>query len=118
LIPIRDANKVKLSLYLTKYYAMKAYGGSVCTDPHVLGLVGGEWSSSRFCTFTSGKQPTVLFALEARWVTQPVWALQFDSRYGQECSHLHIVQIGSGVYPPSYPTGTGRLFPGGKEGGA
>jgi hypothetical protein len=43
------SGKVKLSLYLTKHYAMKTYGG-VDVQIHVFltsALVGGEWSASR-----------------------------------------------------------------------
>jgi hypothetical protein len=42
---------------------------------------------------------------------------EFESRWGQEFSVLHIVQIGSGVHPASYPMGTGGSFPGGKAAG-
>jgi hypothetical protein len=43
---------------------------------------------------------------------------EFESRQGQEFSFLHVVQIGSGVHPTSYPMGTGGSFPGGKAAGA
>jgi hypothetical protein len=36
----------------------------------------------------------------------------------QEFFLLHSVQAGSGVYPTSYPMGTGGFFPGGKAAGA
>jgi hypothetical protein len=44
------------------------------------------------------------------------WAgrLGFDSRQGQKFALRHIVQIGSGAHPASYPMGTGGFFPGGK----
>jgi hypothetical protein len=42
---------------------------------------------------------------------------EFESRYGQEFSHLHIVQTGSGVHPISYPIGTEGSFPEGKAAG-
>jgi hypothetical protein len=39
---------------------------------------------------------------------------------GKKCPLLHIVQTDSGVYPASYPVGTGERvsFPGGKASGA
>jgi hypothetical protein len=33
---------------------------------------------------------------------------------GQEFSLLHVIQIGSGAHPASYPMGIGSSFPGGK----
>jgi hypothetical protein len=39
---------------------------------------------------------------------------EFESRYGQECSLLHVSQTGSGTHPASYQMGTGGSFPGGK----
>jgi hypothetical protein len=39
---------------------------------------------------------------------------EFKSRYGQEFSLLHVVQIGSGIHPTSYPIDTYRSFPGGR----
>jgi hypothetical protein len=39
---------------------------------------------------------------------------EFESRYGQEFSLLHIVQTGSGVHPTSYRMDTGGSFPGRK----
>jgi hypothetical protein len=32
-------------------------------------------------------------------------------RQGKEFSFLHVVKIGSGVHPASYPMGTGGSFP-------
>jgi hypothetical protein len=43
---------------------------------------------------------------------------EFESRWGQELSRLHVVQTGSGAHPTSYPIGTGFSFPGGKAAGA
>jgi hypothetical protein len=43
---------------------------------------------------------------------------EFESRWGQEFSHLQVIQTGSGVHPTSYPMGTGGSFPGGKVAGA
>jgi hypothetical protein len=37
---------------------------------------------------------------------------------GANCSHLHVVQIGSGAQPASYPIDTGDPLPGVKEAGA
>jgi hypothetical protein len=31
---------------------------------------------------------------------------EFESRWGQKCSLLHVVQTGSETYPDSYPMGT------------
>jgi hypothetical protein len=54
--------KVKLSLCLIKYYAMKAYGGvDVQIDIFLTtALAGGERSASRPGRFTPGKEPPVL----------------------------------------------------------
>jgi hypothetical protein len=38
------------------------------------------------------------------WMTD---GLEFESRWGQELSLLHVVQNGSGVRPASYPMGIG-----------
>jgi hypothetical protein len=60
-------------------------------------------------------------------IAQSVWRLatgcsaeesEFKCLYGQEYSLLHVVQIGSGAHPASYPMGTGNSFPGGKAAGA
>jgi hypothetical protein len=42
---------------------------------------------------------------------------EFESRYDQECSLLHVVQTGYGVHPISYPMGTAGSFPGVKRPG-
>jgi hypothetical protein len=41
----------------------------------------------------------------------------FKSRYRKEFSSLHVVQIGSGAHPISYPMVTGGSFPGRKATG-
>jgi hypothetical protein len=41
---------------------------------------------------------------------------EFESRYGQEFSLLHVVQTGSGVHPTSYPVRSGGSFPAGESG--
>jgi hypothetical protein len=46
------------------------------------------------------------------WTTE---GSEFESRYGQEFSLLHVVQTGSGVHPTSYPTCIGGSFSGGKR---
>jgi hypothetical protein len=46
------------------------------------------------------------------WTTK---GSEFESRWAQEFSLLHVVQIGSGTHPVSYPMGTGGLFPGVKR---
>jgi hypothetical protein len=43
---------------------------------------------------------------------------EFESRWGQEFSLLHVVQTGFGVHLTSYPMGTGGSFLGGKAAGA
>jgi hypothetical protein len=42
---------------------------------------------------------------------------EFESRYSQDFSLLHVVETGSEVHPTSYPMGTGGSFPGGKAAG-
>jgi hypothetical protein len=49
------------------------------------------------------------------WTTN--WS-EFESRWGQEFLLIHVVQIGSGVHPTSYPMGTRGSFPGAKVTGA
>jgi hypothetical protein len=53
--------KVKFSLCLIKHKAMKTYRGTENTAPPfiTLVLVGGEWSVSRPCRFTPGKESPV-----------------------------------------------------------
>jgi hypothetical protein len=63
----RHWGKVKLSLGVTKHCTMKAYGG-VDVYIHVFLAsteVGGEWSASRSCRFTSGGNVSVSIAYEA-----------------------------------------------------
>jgi hypothetical protein len=43
---------------------------------------------------------------------------QFESRWGQEFSLLHVVETGSGTHPASHPMGIGGNIPGGKAAGA
>jgi hypothetical protein len=43
---------------------------------------------------------------------------EYDLRWGQEFSHLHVVQTGSGAHPAPYPMGNVGSFPGGKTAGA
>jgi hypothetical protein len=40
-----------------------------------------------------------------------------ESRWGQKCSFLRVIQTGSGVHPASYAMGTGALYRGGKRPG-
>jgi hypothetical protein len=42
--------------------------------------------------------------MAASWTTE---GSEFETRYGQEFSLLHVVQTGSGVHPTSYPMGMG-----------
>jgi hypothetical protein len=44
--------------------------------------------------------------------------LEFEPRHRQDFSPLHVIQIGSGAHPASYPTGTGTFNPGGNANGA
>jgi hypothetical protein len=43
------------------------------------------------------------------------YKLEFESRYGQEFSPLHVIQTVSGAHPASYPMGTVGSFPGVKR---
>jgi hypothetical protein len=43
---------------------------------------------------------------------------EFESRWGQEFSLLHVVQTGSGAHPASYRMGTVSSLSGGKAAGA
>jgi hypothetical protein len=60
--------------------------------------------STSFCPF--------LGALDKAtdWTTE---GSEFEPRWGQEFSLLHVVETGTGVHPASYPVGTGNSFPGG-----
>jgi hypothetical protein len=42
------------------------------------------------------------------------YRLDFESRWRQEFSPVHVVQTSSGVHPTSYPMGIGGCFSGGK----
>jgi hypothetical protein len=53
--------------------------------------------------------------LATGWTTE---GLEFESRYDQEFSLLHVIQTGSGVHPTSYPMGSGGSFLGVKATGA
>jgi hypothetical protein len=44
-----------------------------------------------------------------------IW--EFESRYGQELSLLHMAQTSSGAYPASHAMGIGGSFPGVKRQG-
>jgi hypothetical protein len=52
-----------------------------------------------------------VYRLATDWSTK---GSEFESRWGQEFSLLHVVQTGSGAHPVSYPMGPGGYFPGGK----
>jgi hypothetical protein len=47
--------------------------------------------------------------LATGWTTKES---EFESRYGQELSLLHVVQTGSGVHPASYTMDVGTFSPG------
>jgi hypothetical protein len=49
------------------------------------------------------------------WTTE---GSEYESRYGQEFSVLHVVQTGSVVHPTFYTMGTGSSFIKGKVTGA
>jgi hypothetical protein len=53
----------------------------------------------------------IVVGIATGWMTE---GSEFESQQGQEFSLLHIVQIGSGVHPTSYPVGTRGSFFGGK----
>jgi hypothetical protein len=42
---------------------------------------------------------------------------EFEYRWGQEFSVLHVIQTGSGAHPASYQMGIGDSFPGSKAAG-
>jgi hypothetical protein len=46
--------------------------------------------------------------LATGWTTE---GSEFESRYGQEFSLLHVIQTGSGIQPTSCPTGTAGSLP-------
>jgi hypothetical protein len=50
-----------------------------------------------------------VYRLGTGWTTK---GSEFDSRWGQGFSLLHVVQTGSGVHLTYYPTDTGVSFPG------
>jgi hypothetical protein len=58
---------------------------------------------------------TELLWLARGWTTE---RLEFESRYIQEFSLLHVVQTGSGAEPASYSVGNWGSFSGGKADGA
>jgi hypothetical protein len=49
------------------------------------------------------------------WTTE---GSEFEFRYGQKFSLIHVVQAGSGAHAASYTKGTGGFFPGSKAAGA
>jgi hypothetical protein len=66
---------------------------------------------------TNNREAITLIQHTGRWVQRLAtgWTTdgsEFESQYVQEFSLLHVVQIGSGVDPTSYPMGTGVLSPG------
>jgi hypothetical protein len=63
-----------LSLCLTNYYAMKAYGG-VDIWSHIFltaALVGGEWTASRPGRFNPRERALDTHWIENGWVPEPV----------------------------------------------
>jgi hypothetical protein len=54
-------------------------------------------------------------ALATGWTAE---GSDFEYRYRQAFSPLHVVPTGSGAYPASYQKGTGGSFPRGKAIGA
>jgi hypothetical protein len=59
-------------------------------------------------------ESTVGIAMAIGWTTE---GLEFESRWGQECSLLHVVPAGSGVHI-IYLMGTVDSFRGGEAAGA
>jgi hypothetical protein len=49
--------------------------------------------------------------LATGWTTD---GSEFEILLSRVFCFLHVIQIGSGAYPASYPMGMGRSFPGGK----
>jgi hypothetical protein len=66
-----------------------------------------------FIINSSAKFPQV--QIPRGWTTE---GPEFESRYGQEFSLLHVVQAGSGVHRTSYSMDTVGIFPGSKAAGA
>jgi hypothetical protein len=110
--------KVKLSLCLTKYYAMKACG-QVDLQIHIFltsPLVGGEWSASRTGRFIPGERVpgthwiggwvdsrTGLDDVEKRkFLTLPGLELRSLSRRARSQSLYRLSYPGSYIYVPVY----------------
>jgi hypothetical protein len=69
--------KAKMSRYLTKHYAIKAYGG-VEVQIHVFlisALVGDEWSASRLCRFNREEKPPGTHWIGGWGVPELVWTI-------------------------------------------
>jgi hypothetical protein len=60
-----------------------------------------EFSIGYYMKVGAGIAQSVL-RLTTSWTTE---GSEFESRYGQEFSVLHVVQTGSGVHSASYPMG-------------
>jgi hypothetical protein len=56
-----------------------------------------------------------VYRLGTGWTTE---GSEFESRWGQDFSLLHVIQIGFGAHSTSYSVGTGGSFLGAKAAGA
>jgi hypothetical protein len=63
-------------------------------------------SLSRFCCCTL----LSVVGIATGYVCED-WQVGVESQWGPEFSLLHVVQIGSGAHPASYPIGTVGPFP-------
>jgi hypothetical protein len=77
---------------------------ALCNLTDLIPVKTGVQSDNIGCTFD--------WRLATSWATK--WS-EFESRYCQEFSLLHIVH---GAHPASYPMGIRGSFPGGKAAGA
>jgi hypothetical protein len=57
-----------------------------------------------YICFSRSRDSVVGIATSYGWKTK---SSEFEFRYGQEFSLLHVVQTGCGFHPTSYPVGTG-----------
>jgi hypothetical protein len=73
-----------------------------------------QWDVNKSFTSKTVRIAQSVKPLPKGWMTE---GSEFESRWGQEFSPLHIVQTGSGAHPASNQVGTGCSFPGGKAAG-
>jgi hypothetical protein len=86
---------------------MKTWEGNRCIAPPflTLGLYWGEWSESRYGSFTPvGKEPLAPLRYEVGWTPYPVWTLCTENSF-----LLEIEGRESSLYPVNIPTVLSRL---------